>query len=127
MDNPMGYTGAELQAYEMGYNEYRGDPVSREDMMMNMGYLYDTARWANILLPKLRSMAGYEDSGYGTWTELTGEAQDLEALAWEHHGGGTWEQMTDRAPDESYEMVFDAFMHGLDTGYFMDDDVASAL
>jgi hypothetical protein len=77
MDNPMGYTGAELQAYEMGYNEYRGDPVSREDMMMNMGYLYDTARWANILLPKLRSMAGYEDSGYGTWTELTGEAQDM--------------------------------------------------
>jgi hypothetical protein len=24
-------------------------------------------------------------------------------------------------------MVFDAFMHGLDTGYFMDDDVAEAL
>jgi len=51
----------------------------------------------------------------------------LEELAWEHHGGGTWEQMTDQAPDESYDMVFDAFIHGLDTGYFMDDDVAEAL
>jgi len=74
MNNPMGYTGVELEAYEMGYNEFQGDPVPPE-MLDTAGYT-SGARYANIILPELRAMAGYSDDGYGTWQELTGEARN---------------------------------------------------
>ena len=74
MNNPMGYTGVRLEAFEMGYNEFQGDPVPPD--MLDMDGYTSGARYANIILPELRAMAGYQDSGKGTWFELTGEARD---------------------------------------------------
>ncbi|WP_226041190.1 hypothetical protein [Natrinema sp. DC36] len=65
---------AKEKAYEMGYAE--ASPIEGEygeggefaDSKPEVPT--DSARWANILAPKLRSIAGYEDSGYGTYQEL---------------------------------------------------------
>jgi hypothetical protein len=74
MDYNMGYTGVALDAYQMGYNEMYGlDPV---DFRYDMDGYTSGARYTNIILPELRAMAGYEDSGAGTWQQLTGEAQE---------------------------------------------------
>jgi len=74
MNNPYGYTGAALEAYEMGYNEMGSDPVN--PTIFDMDGYHSGARYSNIILPELRAMAGYEDSGMGTWQQLTGEAQE---------------------------------------------------
>jgi len=92
MDNRHGYTGAALEAYDMGYNEFSGaDPMPPSEF--DLSPFYSSARYANIIVPTIREMAGYEDSGHGTWQQLTGEAQET-------------------APYVLDELV-DAFSHGM--------------
>ena len=55
------------EAYEMGHSEFSPlDPP--EDDQMDLAPFKDGARWCNSLLPTLRSMAGFDDSGPGTYT-----------------------------------------------------------
>jgi hypothetical protein len=57
------------QAYDMGYNEFDGmlEAESAEDF--DFSHFTQYARWANHILPKLRSMSGFSDRGHGTYTE----------------------------------------------------------
>jgi len=95
------YEGALEEAYELGFMQgRRGLPEGVFDFDQ---YIYQSGAFTRQ----------YESK--------------LDELAWEHAGGGTWEQMTDMPPNDAYDAVLNAFVHGLDTGYFMDDDVAEAL
>lgn len=56
-------------AYEYGYDRFEfGDPVPREEI--DMSFFTDTAEYANTVLPRLRRLAGFGDSGFGTYTEV---------------------------------------------------------
>lgn len=57
------------EAYEMGHAEFSGvEAETAEDV--DFGQFTSTARWANIIAPKLRAMSGARDStGKGTYTE----------------------------------------------------------
>jgi len=56
------------EAYEMGHSEFSPlDPP--EDAEMDLAPFKDGARWCNSLLPTLRAVAGFADSGHGTFQE----------------------------------------------------------
>lgn len=65
---------AKEEAYELGWNEGEavegtyGEGGEFEDSYPE--FPTDSARWANVIAPKLRSIAGYEDSGRGTFQEV---------------------------------------------------------
>lgn len=55
------------QAYDKGYDRFAdGDPV--DDPFAGLDGFREGSTYANHVLPGLRSMAGYDDSGPGTWT-----------------------------------------------------------
>lgn len=56
---------AKEQAYRLGYSEFDGAP----SVDGSLGTFRQTARWANIIAPKLRAAAGYDDAGHGTYQE----------------------------------------------------------
>jgi len=64
------------EAEAMGHRRFRGmeipaphvDPVEP---------FHDSAQWANHVLPTLRCMAGFRDSGHGTW-QIGGEIALIE-------------------------------------------------
>jgi hypothetical protein len=56
------------EAYKMGYNRFVGGETVGEDEDPEIHHFYDTAAYANHVLPRLRSMAGYNDTGPGTYT-----------------------------------------------------------
>jgi hypothetical protein len=55
-------------AYNMGHREF-AELDTAEDTEIDPQYITDSARWANVIAPDLRAMAGYADSGPGTYTE----------------------------------------------------------
>jgi len=56
------------EAYNMGYEEFFS--LSGEETEdFDFAPFTDSARWANIILPKLRAMAGFDDRGHGTYRE----------------------------------------------------------
>jgi len=57
------------EAYEMGHSEFSDvEADSAEDV--DFSQFTSTARWANILAPRLRAMAGARDpTGKGTYTQ----------------------------------------------------------
>lgn len=59
------------EAYTRGYDRFSGmDAEIAEDV--DPAYFTDSAAWANHVLPTLRCMSGYRDSGMGTW-QVDGE------------------------------------------------------
>lgn len=69
-------------AYRLGYSETEGTvaddstiqvETEREMLQLadeSLSQFKSTARWANIIAPQLRELAGYEDSGVGTYTQV---------------------------------------------------------
>lgn len=57
------------KAYSMGHDEFSDvEADSAEDV--EFGHFTETARWANVLAPRLRAMAGAADpTGKGTYTQ----------------------------------------------------------
>lgn len=69
------------EAYEMGYDRFAvADTVDDPELH----YFKESAEWCNTILPKLRCMSGYSDSGHGTYTTVETvetEIQEVES----HH------------------------------------------
>lgn len=55
------------EAYTNGYDRFHEADLP-EDEEPTLDHFYGTAAHANIVLPNLRSMAGYDDTGPGTYT-----------------------------------------------------------
>lgn len=72
---------AERQAYELGWNEARPIDTAEPDIEADTPQEAaeanprltepptDSAHYANVIAPKLRGIAGYHDSGHGTYTD----------------------------------------------------------
>ena len=58
----------EEAAYNMGHAEF-ADHDTADDPEVDPYFITDSARYANIIAPDLRAMAGYGDRGMGTYTE----------------------------------------------------------
>lgn len=54
------------EAYQMGHDEFSELDLG-PDAEPDLAGFQDSARYANHILPKLRAMAGFEDSGHGTF------------------------------------------------------------
>ena len=55
-------------AFDAGFDRFAGvDPVDPEEF--DLSYFTESAEYANTILPRLRQFAGYEDGGYGTYTD----------------------------------------------------------
>jgi hypothetical protein len=57
----------EEEAHRMGYAEFKGHDTAT-DPEVDPYFITDSARWANVIQPQLRAMAGFDDSGVGTYT-----------------------------------------------------------
>lgn len=55
------------EAYAMGYERFDGIQLY-EGEEFDLAPFTDSAEYANHILPRLRALAGFEDSGYGTYT-----------------------------------------------------------
>lgn len=56
------------EAYRMGHAEFEDADIDKSENLM-FGHYTESARWANVIAPKLRAMAGASDhSGKGTYT-----------------------------------------------------------
>lgn len=55
------------EAYRMGHSEFEGMDEPNDDGDMDLSPFKSSARWANIIAPDLRAMAGYDDGGHGTY------------------------------------------------------------
>lgn len=69
---------AKVRAYELGWDEgstFEGEysDVEPEEVPE---YPTDSAHYANVILPKLRGIAGYADSGHGTFTDAYYETSE---------------------------------------------------
>lgn len=71
------------EAYEKGYEEFEGFSSQVEETTDFASYR-DMARFTNVIAPQLRMLAGFEDSGPGTFTEggeeeieMYGEVTDM--------------------------------------------------
>lgn len=57
------------EAYRMGHDEFSDVEADSADEI-EFGHFTGSARWANVIAPKLRAMAGARDPlGVGTYTE----------------------------------------------------------
>lgn len=56
------------QAYNKGYDRFEGAEDIPDDEEVRLDGFTQSATYANHVLPGLRSMAGYDDSGPGTYT-----------------------------------------------------------
>jgi len=56
------------KAYRMGYEEF-SDLDGEETEDFDLAPFKGSARWSNTIAPRLRAMAGYSDTGPGTYTE----------------------------------------------------------
>ena len=52
-------------AEHMGFRRFRGMDIDNPQEI-DVSHFHDSSTYANYTLPTLRSMAGYDDSGYGT-------------------------------------------------------------
>jgi hypothetical protein len=69
-------------AYRLGYSETEDFAWDLEDLGVScesvavskahrsLSTFKESARWANIVAPQLRELAGYEDSGVGTYSQI---------------------------------------------------------
>lgn len=59
------------EAYEMGHSRHTGTASEVADTAeeFDLSPLKGSAQWANNIAPELRSMAGLDDSGHGTYQE----------------------------------------------------------
>ena len=57
------------EAYSMGHAEFEDMDAPPEEEELDISPFKESARWANIIAPKLRSMAGYADGGHGTYQD----------------------------------------------------------
>jgi len=56
-------------AYDAGYSEFDEIPAAESDEPADLSFFTETARYANIVAPRLRATAGLADSGHGTYQE----------------------------------------------------------
>ena len=57
------------EAYDMGHNEF-SDVDASDAEEIQFSHFTESARWANVIAPKLRAMAGARDpTGKGTYTQ----------------------------------------------------------
>lgn len=95
------------EAYNMGFDRY--EPAEGEvDPAAALDGISDSAEWANIIAPKLRALAGYVDSGHGTYrvertvaVVRTGDGDDLPRDA------------VQVDPNHVFEKVVDAYRTGV--------------
>lgn len=57
------------EAYQKGHDEFAGMDAPEDDEELDISPFKGSARWANIVAPELRSMAGYADGGHGTYQQ----------------------------------------------------------
>lgn len=56
------------EAYKMGYGKFEDAEVGDPEQFDLSAY-HGSAEYANHVLPDLRAMAGFDDSGYGTYQQ----------------------------------------------------------
>ena len=56
------------EAYRMGYGKFEDAEVGDPEQFDLSAY-HGSAEYSNHVLPDLRAMAGFDDSGYGTYTQ----------------------------------------------------------
>lgn len=59
------------ESYRMGFDRFHdpaGDHPEGHNPMLSLDHFTETARYVNSVVPTLRAMAGYTDSGPGTYT-----------------------------------------------------------
>lgn len=54
------------EAYQMGFDEFDGF-AAEDPEEFELHYFKESARWVNVIAPELRSMAGFDDAGHGTF------------------------------------------------------------
>jgi hypothetical protein len=54
-------------AYDAGYSEFDEIPAAESDEPADLSFFTETARYANVVAPRLRATAGLADSGHGTY------------------------------------------------------------
>jgi len=57
------------EAYRMGHDRFEDAEEPPEDEEVDLYPFKGSATWANHVAPRLRAMAGYADSGHGTYQE----------------------------------------------------------
>jgi hypothetical protein len=112
---------AKERAYELGFNEFSGMETPENDRL-ELEFFTDSARYANIVAPKLRAIAGHADSGTGTFTTnrdiILVDERDLEDRPIE---GDSW-----NARDYYSDVIHDAWRQGCHDG-FHDDEKHTSL
>jgi len=56
-------------AYDAGYSEFDEVPAAESDEPADLSFFTGSARYANIVAPRLRATAGLADRGHGTYQE----------------------------------------------------------
>jgi len=112
---------AKERAYELGYDEFsRMD--NPEGDRLELEYFTDSARYANIIAPKLRAIAGYADSGHGCYqTNRDIVLVDERELDDRPIEGNSWNA------GSFFSEVHDAWRHGCHDGYHNDEKYASLI
>jgi len=60
------------EAYRMGHSRFEDAEVPEDDDTdphESLSYFKEYAKWTNSIAPRLRAMAGYADSGHGTYQQ----------------------------------------------------------
>jgi hypothetical protein len=79
----------EREAYRMGWTDARPVPTQLlleeydtvteavEETSKDYHHYTESAHYCNIILPRLRELAGYEDAGHGTYSSRPGPAEGM--------------------------------------------------
>lgn len=108
------------EAYSMGHAEFEGiDADTAEDV--EFSHFTEGTRWANVIAPKLRAMAGARDpTGKGTYTEHREVAAILPGADEDEPAEADLVQSSDL-----YESLVDAYRNGaldsVEDTYYPDD------
>lgn len=92
------------EAYEMGFDRFKG-LSGEETEEFTFEPFTQSAEWANTILPRLRAMAGYSDSGYGTYTEENTVLVTSEDPSAERESRYLFDELVDMYRNGAYDAV----------------------
>jgi hypothetical protein len=125
---------AKKEAYQAGFEKFHlalaDEGVNeltekeREDLSINLDMFTGSAEYANIILPRLRSLAGYTDTGgHGTFTTLEGTVKVVDPREY----AGQQPEIQEGAAQELVPHVLDIlvgkFFQGAWDGAVLDTEV----
>jgi hypothetical protein len=103
------------EAYSMGHDEF-SDVEADSAEEIEFSHFTESARWANIIAPDLRAMAGYADAGHGTYREgrqiaaiKPGCEEDEPAEAYLMDADSLYESLVDAYRMGAYDGVEDTY------------------